>query len=362
MRSGFGSISLTTAGSVVEASRAYYAYGAQRAASGDLKTDRTFTGQKRDATGLLYYNARYYDPALGAFISPDSLMPDASRVIDYNRFLYARGNPLKYSDPTGHNPLGPEWVEAFKAAHGGRAPNAQDRADRLASLSRPGLASGSTSWTDKDWKRYTEAKKEVKVRNRSRNRKETIIDHNGASQVDTTAGSSPQGWGDKLKSVASNILHAVIPPGGNAIGVTGSTGFVVDFTGEAGIFVEKSGDSYVGLSFGVGGTTGANADIGLFYQVFPGASSVRAMDGWTVNVGLAAVVPPPAGGSIGGELNVVRDQETGKPTVGATVIGGVAAKGNIPFPPVEFYGNATHTWFVHEFNLFDALGLPRPDQ
>ena len=92
------------------ASRAYYAYGAKRVLSGNLRTDRTFTGQKRDATGLLYYNARYYDPSLGTFISPDSLVPDASRVIDYNRFLYARGNPLKYSDPTGHDPLGPEWV------------------------------------------------------------------------------------------------------------------------------------------------------------------------------------------------------------------------------------------------------------
>ena len=156
-----GSTSLTTAGSVVEASRAYYAYGSERAASGDLKTDRTFTGQKRDATGLLYYNARYYDPALGTFISPDSLVPDASRVIDYNRFLYARGNPLKYSDPTGHNPLGPEWVEAFKAAHGGRAPNAQDRADRLASLATPGGVSGSRSWTDADWKHYANNKRQV---------------------------------------------------------------------------------------------------------------------------------------------------------------------------------------------------------
>ena len=48
-------------GSVVEASRSrtYYPYGAERAASGTLQTDRTFTGQKSDATGLLYYNARY---------------------------------------------------------------------------------------------------------------------------------------------------------------------------------------------------------------------------------------------------------------------------------------------------------------
>ena len=97
-----GSTSVTTAGSVVEGSRAYYAYGAQRSASGTLRTDRTFTGQKEDGTGLLYYNARYYDPALGAFISPDTNVPDPGMVIDYNRFLYARGNPLRYSDPSGY--------------------------------------------------------------------------------------------------------------------------------------------------------------------------------------------------------------------------------------------------------------------
>ena len=47
-----GSTSLTTAGSAVEASRTYYAYGSERSASGDLQTDRPFTGQKRDASGL----------------------------------------------------------------------------------------------------------------------------------------------------------------------------------------------------------------------------------------------------------------------------------------------------------------------
>ena len=97
-----GSTSLATAGSAVEASRADYAYGTpQHAASGDLQTDRTFTGQKFDATGLLYDNARYDDPALGTFVSPDSMVPDPRMVIDYNRFLYARGNPLKFTDPSG---------------------------------------------------------------------------------------------------------------------------------------------------------------------------------------------------------------------------------------------------------------------
>ena len=96
------STSLTTQGSSTQASRAYYAYGAERSATGDLQTHRTFTGQKSDASGLLYYNARYYDPSLDTFISPDTVVPNAGLVIDYNRFLYARGNPFKYTDPSGH--------------------------------------------------------------------------------------------------------------------------------------------------------------------------------------------------------------------------------------------------------------------
>ena len=47
-------------------------------------------------------NARYYDPQLGALLSPDTVVPDAGAVIDYNRYLYARGNPLRYADPSGH--------------------------------------------------------------------------------------------------------------------------------------------------------------------------------------------------------------------------------------------------------------------
>ena len=39
-------------------------------------------------------------------------------MIDYNRFLYARGNPLKYSDPTGSFPFGSEWEREFEGNHG----------------------------------------------------------------------------------------------------------------------------------------------------------------------------------------------------------------------------------------------------
>ncbi len=47
---------------------------------------------------------RWYDPYLKQFSSPDSLIPDPYNSLDYNRYDYARSNPLKYTDPSGHWP------------------------------------------------------------------------------------------------------------------------------------------------------------------------------------------------------------------------------------------------------------------
>ena len=59
----------------------------------DTTTDHRFTGHpstllrnpKADGTGLMYYNARYYDPEIGQFISPDSVIPDLGYVFACNR-------------------------------------------------------------------------------------------------------------------------------------------------------------------------------------------------------------------------------------------------------------------------------------
>jgi RHS repeat-associated protein len=70
-----------------------------------LQGDYQSTGQNLDTdTGLMYYGARYYDRQVGTFILPDTLVPDSTNVWDYNRFLYVRGNPLKYSDLPGYSP------------------------------------------------------------------------------------------------------------------------------------------------------------------------------------------------------------------------------------------------------------------
>jgi RHS repeat-associated protein len=82
----------------------YFAYGEPRNTSGTLHTDRRFTGQ-REETGLgsLYdYNARYYSPLIGRFVSADTLVPGAGNPQAFNRYSYALSNPLKYTDPSGH--------------------------------------------------------------------------------------------------------------------------------------------------------------------------------------------------------------------------------------------------------------------
>ncbi|WP_320447927.1 RHS repeat-associated core domain-containing protein [Candidatus Roseilinea sp. NK_OTU-006] len=82
----------------------YYPYGAVRASVGTLPTDITFTGQRSDATGLYFYNARYYSPLIGRFISADSIVPEAGNPQALNRYMFVYGNPLKYTDPSGHDP------------------------------------------------------------------------------------------------------------------------------------------------------------------------------------------------------------------------------------------------------------------
>ncbi|KAB8144384.1 RHS repeat-associated core domain-containing protein [Chloroflexia bacterium SDU3-3] len=66
------------------------------------ETTLDYTGQRRDSTGLLYYNARYYDPVSGHFISADTVVPDPTNPQQFNRYSYALNNPVHNTDPDGH--------------------------------------------------------------------------------------------------------------------------------------------------------------------------------------------------------------------------------------------------------------------
>ncbi len=82
----------------------YTAYGRERA-NGTAAPDAShrFTGQVFDQdTGLYFYGARYYDPELGRFVQPDTIIPSLWNPQSYNRYSYVLNNPLKYVDPDGH--------------------------------------------------------------------------------------------------------------------------------------------------------------------------------------------------------------------------------------------------------------------
>ena len=65
-------------------------------------TDYLFTGQEYDVeSSLYYYNARYYNPRIGRFISRDAFMGRDGDVLSKNRYIYVKNNPLKYVDPSG---------------------------------------------------------------------------------------------------------------------------------------------------------------------------------------------------------------------------------------------------------------------
>ena len=150
-----GSVSMTTSATgTVAQTQEFDPWGAVKA-GGITSVSYNYTGQRLDGTGLLFYNARYYDPQLARFTSADSIVPGFhdDRValrpltVDFheskfvvasnyenkftstygfhfqlskkalkkekyqwgpknvqalNRYTYVLNNPLRYTDPSGH--------------------------------------------------------------------------------------------------------------------------------------------------------------------------------------------------------------------------------------------------------------------
>jgi len=58
-------------------------------------------GEWSDATGLLYLRARYYLPQAGIFTARDPFPGLTTLPVTLQPYLYAAGNPLRYTDPSG---------------------------------------------------------------------------------------------------------------------------------------------------------------------------------------------------------------------------------------------------------------------
>ncbi len=94
----------------------YLPYGEKKLVEGSDPVDNTFTGQKDDTeSSLMYYNARYYDPKLGRFITADSIVGEPANPQSLNRYSYCDNNPVRFTDPTGHR-KSKFWKKLFQFA------------------------------------------------------------------------------------------------------------------------------------------------------------------------------------------------------------------------------------------------------
>jgi RHS repeat-associated protein len=87
----------------------YGPYGLPLSGNGAvLPTSKGYINERFDLeTGLQYLHARYYDPNLGRFLTPDTWDPMLPGV-DINRYAYAGNDPVNGSDANGHNTEAPE--------------------------------------------------------------------------------------------------------------------------------------------------------------------------------------------------------------------------------------------------------------
>lgn len=70
--------------------------------SAESQSRYLYTNQEFDVeSNLYYYNARYYNPVIGRFISRDIIPGNIGDTLSRNAYIYVKNNPLRYTDPSG---------------------------------------------------------------------------------------------------------------------------------------------------------------------------------------------------------------------------------------------------------------------
>ena len=95
---------VTDANGNVVARHDYFPFGDEPANAPNPAAQR-FTGHERDReSGMDYFGARYYMQRPGRFTTVDPIQTTADNLGDpqrWNRYAYARNNPLRFTDPDG---------------------------------------------------------------------------------------------------------------------------------------------------------------------------------------------------------------------------------------------------------------------
>ncbi|MBX5206830.1 RHS repeat domain-containing protein [Rhizobium sp. NZLR11] len=109
--------------------------------------NRGFSGHEHvDDFELVHMNGRVFNPTLAAFLGVDSLNQMVTDTQTGNGYLYARGNPLRLTDPFGASWLGDAWhavTSPFRAA-----------GDAIGAIGRGigHFASEAGKWLSENWR------------------------------------------------------------------------------------------------------------------------------------------------------------------------------------------------------------------
>ncbi len=97
-------VAITDANSTITDTFVYDTYGKLISRTGSSFVIFGYNGRDgvvTDKNGLIYMRARYYSPELRRFINADIVSGSIDNSVTLNRFAYANGNPVSYTDPFG---------------------------------------------------------------------------------------------------------------------------------------------------------------------------------------------------------------------------------------------------------------------
>ena len=133
-------LALTDATGAISTRYVYDPFGLATVEGAAADNPLQFTGRENDGTGLLYYRARYYAPALHRFLGQD-LLPG----LGANRYAYVGNSPLLGLDPFGLETLMIKGGSPSSAS--GPNPGLVEIGTRLSSMGedvRPLFSNGQT--------------------------------------------------------------------------------------------------------------------------------------------------------------------------------------------------------------------------
>jgi RHS repeat-associated protein len=112
-----------------------------------------YTGHASDSeSGLTYAQARYYDPVVGRFLSPDPIR----QLVDFNLYAYVGNDPVNRTDPTGmqeklstvreHAECGAAFCDFTWYGEGGDTTTSEPTTGKA-----PALNTGYAAWDGDKW-------------------------------------------------------------------------------------------------------------------------------------------------------------------------------------------------------------------